>query len=574
MNTYKGSVYNPLVAANNEFRLLTLRAGEPGDAIATTLAHFPFHEAVPYYALSYTWGDAADVRYILLNGWEVPVTANLEVALRALRKPEEDCCFWIDALCINQNDMHERNSEVLRMRDIYERADLVVAWLGPGNARSDSVIDFINTNTDAILARAEEVMAEEVKTRIWWLMIEELLMRPWWQRLWVIQEVVVAKDIKICCGSKSLLWVQLGEGIKIAIKNHGKDSVQGDMYSALNRAVELRNIRTRRIRLGSTMLNWKELILRARASLTTQKVDKIYGLLGLATQAQLPGLPVDYDAPVQEVFKQFTSLLCIREQRLDLICLANRTHFIPGLPSWAPNLSAVFQIKPLNKMRLETRYRTQFDANGTADEAGRLHEDPNTYFKFSETFDTLYASGLVIDFIKTLATPGSGYEHSWDHIGLDCRNKALAICPDVTEPQAQYVLGELKYNAFLQTLVADVTTTRTSYHPESESPRPHSKPDVPMERMPEPDPILISRANFNRRFMVSHKGYMGLVPKDAEVKDFICILFGCDVPVVIREVENHHLFIGERYFRFPPTLNSCLCRILVANTQTAMCMVL
>ena len=82
-------------------------------------------------------GDAADVRYIRLNGREVPVTANLEVALRALRKPEEDCCFWIDALCINQHDIQERNSEVPRMRDMYERADLVVAWHGQGNARGD-----------------------------------------------------------------------------------------------------------------------------------------------------------------------------------------------------------------------------------------------------------------------------------------------------------------------------------------------------------------------------------------------------------------------------------------------------
>ncbi|KAH7409748.1 heterokaryon incompatibility protein-domain-containing protein [Cadophora sp. MPI-SDFR-AT-0126] len=570
MNTCKGFVYKSFAAANNEIRLLRLRAGGAGDAIAATLDHYPFHEAVPYYALSYTWGNTADVSYILLNGWEVPVTANLEGALRALRKLEEDCCFWIDALCINQHDIQERNSEVPRMREIYERADLVVAWLGQGNARSDRVIDFINSNKEAILVRAEIVMTEEAKTRIWRVMIEELLMRPWWQRVWVIQEIAVAKDVKIFCGYKSLLWGQLGDGIKIAIENHGKnhgeDSLQGDIYSALNRAVELRNIRTRRIRLAPTILNWKELILRARASLATQKVDKIYGLLGLATQSQLPGLHVDYDAPVQEVFKQFTSLLCTKEQRLDLICLANRTHSIPGLPSWTPNLSAVFGIKPLNKMRLEARYRAQFDANGTADEVGRLREDPNTHFKFSETLNTLYADGLVIDFIETLATPGSGYEHCWDDIGLDCRNRALAIYPDVAEPQAQYILGGLKYNAFLQTLGADVTATKPGYHPESGAPRPRSKPDVSMERMSEPDPIQISRANYNRRFMVSHEGYMGLVPKDAEAKDLICILFGCDTPVVIREIKHHHLFIGERYFKLQDAINSLICRNLVANT--------
>jgi hypothetical protein len=112
------------------------------------------------------------------------------------------------------------------------------------------------------------------------------------------------------------------------------------------------------------------------------------------------------------------------------------------------------------------------------------------------------------------------------------------------------------YNAFLQTLVADVTTTKPSNHPESELPRPRSKSDASMERMSEPDPILISRANYNHRFMVSNEGYMGLVPKVAGAKDLICIPFGCDVPVVIREIENRHLFIGERYLKFRDPLNS------------------
>jgi hypothetical protein len=51
----------------------------------------------------------------------------------------------------------------------------------------------------------------------------------------------------------------------------------------------------------------------------------------------------------------------------------------------------------------------------------------------------------------------------------------------------------------------------------------------------------------SRSFFVSSKGYMGLGPLDAKVGDEICVLLGCNQPLVIRRVGDHHLVVGQCY---------------------------
>jgi Heterokaryon incompatibility protein (HET) len=48
---------------------------------------------------------------------------------------------WIDAICINQNDIEERNAQVKRMRDIYTQLSYVLVWLGKQCPGSDQAID-------------------------------------------------------------------------------------------------------------------------------------------------------------------------------------------------------------------------------------------------------------------------------------------------------------------------------------------------------------------------------------------------------------------------------------------------
>jgi Heterokaryon incompatibility protein (HET) len=73
---------------------------------------------------------------ITLSGHTVEITANLEIALRHLRHRDTYRTLWVDALCIDQMNLLERSLLVLRVRDIFGSADMVLAWTG-GDADGD-----------------------------------------------------------------------------------------------------------------------------------------------------------------------------------------------------------------------------------------------------------------------------------------------------------------------------------------------------------------------------------------------------------------------------------------------------
>jgi hypothetical protein len=104
--------YRALDAAKAEIRLLTLRAGSWDDNIKCKLAHVSLHSNPDYEALSYTWGELEGLICILVDGHICEVRPDLEIALRHLCLEDKDRVLWIDALCINQDDISERNAQV------------------------------------------------------------------------------------------------------------------------------------------------------------------------------------------------------------------------------------------------------------------------------------------------------------------------------------------------------------------------------------------------------------------------------------------------------------------------------
>lgn len=83
------------------FRLITLIRGRWNDKILCTLnVYYRNQGKYPSYkALSYVWGRGRrDPPKILVNGFAVKVTNNLEMALRHLREEDDDIVLWVDAL--------------------------------------------------------------------------------------------------------------------------------------------------------------------------------------------------------------------------------------------------------------------------------------------------------------------------------------------------------------------------------------------------------------------------------------------------------------------------------------------
>lgn len=141
------SKYTQLDAEKKDIRLFKLLPGPDEKAPVTGfLARFSYPwDQVKWASLSYCWGDLSATRPIqilhldnrLHDGNEpsyrnqiFAVTANLEMALRNMRGPDQDLWLWVDALCINQGDLDERASQVGIMRDIYSHASSVGIWLG------------------------------------------------------------------------------------------------------------------------------------------------------------------------------------------------------------------------------------------------------------------------------------------------------------------------------------------------------------------------------------------------------------------------------------------------------------
>ncbi|KAF2191921.1 heterokaryon incompatibility protein, partial [Zopfia rhizophila CBS 207.26] len=141
--------YRTLHCSRSEIRLLKLLpkdGSEKHKFIPTCrIFHATLHEKPKFVALSYVWGDATNSRLILVENTPVTVTKNLYDAMMALRPPEEHIVMWIDYLCINQSDGKEKSWQVGLMADIYQQAYKVVAWLGPADNSSDSVMDYLNS---------------------------------------------------------------------------------------------------------------------------------------------------------------------------------------------------------------------------------------------------------------------------------------------------------------------------------------------------------------------------------------------------------------------------------------------
>lgn len=126
------------------FRLIDILPGESDSPLQCTISDYPLQGAPQYEALSYAWGVLnSSCPTIALSGKTFSISKELNSALRRLRRPDVARPFWIDAICINQGDVAERNSQVARMKDIYRSADRVVAWIGEESSDSNRAMAFI-----------------------------------------------------------------------------------------------------------------------------------------------------------------------------------------------------------------------------------------------------------------------------------------------------------------------------------------------------------------------------------------------------------------------------------------------
>ncbi|KAH7321819.1 heterokaryon incompatibility protein-domain-containing protein [Rhexocercosporidium sp. MPI-PUGE-AT-0058] len=200
--------YHPL--DGSEIRLLVVLPGVKAAPIHCQLVYTGIQNdlsttiGLDFQALSYMWGPIEPQQSILVDRKEISIRPNLWAALQAIRDTRNTTTVWVDALCINQQDVAERSEHVKWMGDIYRAARKVLVWLGEAGEDSDMLLDY---HSEKVVEQRGDIN-DDKKARLR-KGFEALCSRPYWKRVWIIQEVLIARDLQILCGSRQVLWNQL-----------------------------------------------------------------------------------------------------------------------------------------------------------------------------------------------------------------------------------------------------------------------------------------------------------------------------------------------------------------------------
>lgn len=339
------SLYQDLEPAERQIRLLRIRSHPTSekDPINCELVVRSLNQKTEYQALSYCWGTEAASCTILINGCRFNIRPNLHEYLKLLCEEGRHNWLYIDAICINQRDLHEKGSQVKLMGDVYREATQVVAWLGAESAKVDRPLEMHSNDetwqlffdmaalslvphslhmpedrhSDPFLDKSGLTtwLGETFKPPIAALyVLEPILNCPYWSRLWIVQEMLLAQDLTIRYKRLIVPWRVFYSCLEFGIienmpnmGNAGRTfsfdqspDILGPFTNAL-RVYWLLNEKakkTNQARAGRIMLS--DAVLHYAGQNCTMLCDKVYGLYGLV--ASLGTTQADYSHPNRFLF--------------------------------------------------------------------------------------------------------------------------------------------------------------------------------------------------------------------------------------------------------------------------------
>jgi hypothetical protein len=318
-------------------------------------------------------GAAANTTEIIVDGKPVLVGKNLEKALRTLREIPEvqnGTRIWVDALCINQNDVAEKNVEVKRMGDIYRKAERVVSWLGDEKDQSGETMEFMYTlgqafNNETTAAPISLGFFRQIHTDAA-LRMTQLLLRSYWSRIWIIQEISMGGDRSTAiCGARRFpmpdllkCGKMLNAGLGDELFNHELKLDQGAESETLH--ITLGDLRAGIIKLNilhDTKIDCRDVDRNVPLSNTlwfripssndaTDSRDLVYGMMNILPQKLTALINVDYSQSNKfvDVMTEFATAHIKSTNSLHWILHRPYARFLGHAewPSWVPNLALPF----------------------------------------------------------------------------------------------------------------------------------------------------------------------------------------------------------------------------------------
>ena len=579
--------YEPLDSSEpTRIRLVSIEPGVDPDEIHCSITVVPLNGQTAFEALSYVWGDNLKSKHVYVSGRTLPVTANLYIALRRFRDPVHARQMWIDAICIDQDNIPERNQQVQIMTSIYHNAQEVIVWLGEEEESDAHAIGMIErfSTLSASLSEKEDgtpkTFGELIKPLApagapEWSALAKYLQRPWFSRVWTIQEVSRSRKSRVVCGSRVIDWEAL-----LSITEYIKEKRLTPYLETTSFVTGLLSVpfiqRYRQI-VGSVNnpgLILLDLLLRTMASFATDPRDRVFALMGIINtnfsglsgqdpQIKSPysSIMVDYSLTCEQVYTAVAKYMLLEAKDMCMLsCTGARKYGSTlDLPSWVPDWNFLDWEYTTPSLAFTPHFIFAGDskANVSVTDDDRI----------------LRVEGCLVDKIVRLGTKTRTILGPGDHAMSpetqlrDFRQRRALVeeCDDII--RGGNADAPLPPN-YWRLLVCDTTPSLTKAPPEYEDGYElfryslenfealydGSETDVARITLQVISHALcqqyvLSHQQWTRgRFLcVTEAGVLGWVPRGTQIDDMICLLKGSTVPFVLRPVGEEWKLVGEAY---------------------------
>ncbi|KAI4118198.1 MAG: hypothetical protein LQ345_001702 [Seirophora villosa] len=588
--------YSPL-RSKDSIRLLRLesRNCNPNGQTGCELIEVQRPVKPKYEAISYTWGKPPFTALLVTSFGSIRIPENLADALHCLALDNEPRYLWADAVCIDQANVAEKSSQVAIMGDIFRLARRVLVWLGLGDERTAHVFDLLSIlssraedyGVDAARVGTKEqlleinrtdekqgLLLENVPSDYDFTGMADFYSSPWFRRLWVVQEIALARDIQVHCGSQEISWKRIVTAADIQYRAARRLVSDSGLPRGFPAATAIISARSRFQEARSASLLSHMILLSEQDCLLD--VDRVYAVLNLRGPRD-PQICPDYDKSVQEVYTSTTEALMLtdinvlayagisrrlgkllddQKQCFDTDNVNTLERLCAELPSWV----ADWRIPSYSYPSILYQYgNTKFAAATAARGHTQVaRHDPGLPEIIHPS--PLDIRGLVVDTVDSEMGFGSV-----DIENLEQVQARLLEIKEFYNSQEDRIItyGEDDLADFARTIIVDPLLAQRENN--SRTGRVWSKQDLvnlwqhlgstPSEALDDESskpPSALSgsvlygpselhgyrwavlAAVQNRTFFVTKKGWVGLAPDMVRSGDVLVLIPGMDVPVILR----------------------------------------
>jgi hypothetical protein len=519
--------------------------------LQAVLNHIACNYAGTYQALSYVWGaDLRDKELVTPDGI-IPITTSLYKALLALRQNDKAVMVWVDAVCINQADTKEKAQQIRLMPEIFQACECTYAFLSEGSPAIDQALEML------MQVRARTVREERQQSKgndtddkdlpqimsTWggnrlppfnspiWSSVKALFTLPYFRRAWIIQEVVVTPNVKLVCGEWLIAWKDFYAALEVLDREvhvaeyEEKISDIRASWEPFTRLAVQREWETRQHRWSLLML-----LEHFRYAESTLSRDRLFALVGLASDGNEVDFEPDYDSSFEDIVLRFAQAFVRQGRGIQLLYRAGISwseHDV-RFPSWIPDWTLK---RPIG---LHDSSDTDLTFSACGPQPSHLTLGPES--------NDLSVDGYDMDTILTITT-ASNTESEWavyfteidamidDGVLSDTMGSKEDLKWKVPIAAAPFPRAE-SYSVFRKHLTNPFQTPTNNRYVDLKS------------------NVYITHLQGTLagwKFVVTKRGFAGVVPGLSQVGDRVAIMKGGCVPFVLRESGYKWRLVGECY---------------------------